>query len=130
MEEDNINEGYKYDIRRIQFVSPTDARCTIGNANYNDDTDEIIYTTTATTSVCNSVSSNAVLTTSPYYDYYEWPSYTRTISHSSEVEVESLKEQIAELTKRISNLTSIILSHVGEAEMEKLIKENVKEEDA
>ena len=129
MEEDNINEGYKNDLRRIQFVSPTDNIRTIWNSNYNDDTDEIIYTTTATT-VCNSVSSNAVLTTSPYYDYYEWPSYTRTISHSSEVEVESLKEQIAELTKRISNLTSIILSHVGEAEMEKLIKENVKEEDA
>ena len=129
MEEDNINEGYKNDLRRIQFVSPTDTIRTIGHSNYNDDTDEIIYTTTATT-VCNSVSSNAVLTTSPYYDYYEWPSYTRTISHSSEVEVESLKEQIAELTKRISNLTSIILSHVGEAEMEKLIKENVKEEDA
>jgi len=115
MEEDNISK----------FVSPIDTICSIGHDSNNDCTDEIIYTTTAIPAVCNSISTNTTLTSNPYCAY-EWPSYSRIINDSSE----SLKAQIAELTKRISNLTSIILSHVGEAEMEKLIKENVKEENA
>ena len=114
MEEDYIS----------QFDSKTDTICTIGNDSNDDCTNEIIYTTTATPAVCNSISTNTTLTSNPYCAYewaYELPSYSRIITNSNEVEVESLKEQISELTKRISNLTSIILSHVGEAEMEKLV---------